>query len=361
MWVAKMNILNLINRDVQSENETRRGMVTLRLLYVIQFFVFLLDLFFAGPDPVVFFKCRIIASLLCMVLLFFLTFHVHTETAIVSYTVFTFIWILEMIPCFGWSAGMQNYYIIILMMSFFATHGSKGFKFTLAFLVLTARILSIFCYGGMLPEIPISDISNKLIQTANITAVFTAIVTISYIYSQRENEAESKLMAYNDRLVKEAGSDQLTGLFNRRRAKECLAEMEQNKEIGTLSIVMGDIDFFKKVNDTYGHDAGDEVLKSVAQAMREKCAKDAFLCRWGGEEFLMVFSGKNGDETYGIIEEFRRYIMGLTTKVKDAEISITMTFGIAEYDFNGNTESTIKEADEKLYIGKQNGRNRVIF
>ena len=356
-----MNILNLINQDVLSENENRRGMVTLRLLYIIQFIVFSLDLMFAGWDTFVYFKVRILAALACMILFFLLTYRIKSEAAVVCYTMFTFLWLLEMIPCFGWSAGMQNYFIPILMMCFFATHGSRGFKFTLAGVVLIARIMSIFCYGLMLPEVPISDISNRLIQTANITAVFTSIVTISYIYSHRENEAESKLMAYNDRLVKEAGTDQLTGLFNRRKSLECLADLEKSNEIGTLSIVMGDIDFFKKVNDTYGHDAGDEVLKAVAEYMRINCGKEGQLCRWGGEEFLLIFVGKNGDETYHLIDKLRIYVMGHPVTVKDAEIAITMTFGIAEYDFAGNTESTIKEADEKLYTGKQSGRNRVIY
>lgn len=336
-------------------------MVTLRLLYIIQFIVFSLDLLFAGWDTFVYFKVRILAALIGMLFFFLLTYHIKSETAVVCYTLFTFLWLLEMIPCFGWSAGMQNYFIPILMMCFFATHGSKGFKFTLAGIVLLARIMSIFCYGLMLPEIPISDISNRLIQTANITAVFTSIVTISYIYSHRENEAESKLMAYNDRLVKEAVTDQLTGLYNRRKCLESLADMEKNPEIGTLSIVMGDIDFFKKVNDTFGHDIGDEVLKAVAEHMRSMCGKEAMLSRWGGEEFLLIFAGKNGDETFGIVDKLRKYIMDHPILVKNNEISVTMTFGIAEYDFAGDTEATIKEADEKLYTGKQSGRNRVIY
>ena len=95
--------------------------------------------------------------------------------------------------------------------------------------------------------------------------------------------------------------------------------------------------------------------------MRINCGKEGQLCRWGGEEFLLIFVGKNGDETYHLIDKLRIYVMGHPVTVKDAEIAITMTFGIAEYDFAGNTESTIKEADEKLYTGKQSGRNRVIY
>lgn len=356
-----MGLLNLINKDVSSENETRRGMVTLRILYLIQAFAFILDVIFAGSDVLVYFKYRMAASFILLFLFFLLTYHMKSEPAVVCYIFFTFIWSMEMVPCFGWSGGMQNYFFIILLLSFFTIHGSKGFKFTIASLVLIARVMMIFCFGGMLPEIEISVLGNRLIQTANITAVFTAVIMISYIYSRQENEAESKLMKYNDKLMREATTDQLTGLYNRRRAKAFLNDVTSAAYVGAITLVMGDIDFFKRVNDTYGHDAGDEVLKSVANVMSEICGKDAFLTRWGGEEFLMVFAGKNGDETYGIVEKLRLQIMNQPIMVKDTAITVTMTYGLAEYDFSGNIENTIKEADEKLYRGKESGRNRVVY
>ena len=356
-----MGLLNLINKDVSSENETRRGMVTLRILYLIQAFAFILDVIFAGSDVLVFFKYRMAASFIFILLFFLLTYHMKSEPAVVCYIFFTFIWSMEMVPCFGWSGGMQNYFFIILLLSFFTIHGSKGFKFTIAGLVLVARVMMIFCFGGMLPVIEISDIGNRLIQTSNISAVFVSVIAVSYIYSHQENEAESKLMQYNDRLVKEASTDQLTGLYNRRKAKDFLRDVMSAPYIGAVSLAMGDIDFFKKVNDTYGHDAGDEVLKAVASAMREVCGKEAFLTRWGGEEFLLIFAGKNGDETYLEIERLRTYIMNHPVTVKDSVINVTMTYGLAEYDFGGNIDNTIKEADKKLYTGKESGRNRVVY
>ncbi|MCR5010944.1 MAG: GGDEF domain-containing protein [Lachnospiraceae bacterium] len=356
-----MGLLNLINKDVSSENETRRGMVTLRILYLIQAFVFFLDVLFAGTGVLVYFKYRIVAAFIFIPILFLLTYTIKSEQAVVCYIFFTFIWSMEMIPCFGWSGGMQNYCLIILLLSFFTIHGSLGFKFSIAGLVLVARIMMIFCFGGMLPVIEISDLGNRLIQTANISAVFVSIIMISYIYSHRENEAESKLMRYNDRLVREASTDKLTGLYNRRKAEDFLKEVMSASYVGAISLAIGDIDFFKKVNDTYGHDAGDAVLKAVADTMREVCGKEAFLTRWGGEEFLLIFAGKNGDETYLEIEKLRTHIMNHPITVKDSVINVTMTYGLAEYDFSGNIENTIKEADKKLYTGKESGRNRVVY
>ncbi len=356
-----MGLFRFINKDIGFENETRQGVVTLRLLYIIQAVVVLLDVFFAGPHVLLEYKFLTLGTLLAIVILFALTYWMKTEPAMIAYIIFTFLLVPWLIPIIGWSAGIQDYYIVILMLCFFANFGSKGFKFALAGVVFASRMIVIMCYGGMASNLPIDRLGNNMIQVTNNAAIFLSVIIISYIFSHRKNEEESKLMKYNDRLVREANTDQLTGLYNRRRGQEFIEEIKDSSFLGSVSIVMGDIDFFKKVNDTYGHDAGDEVLKAIARTMQESCGKDAFLIRWGGEEFLMIFGGKNGDETLGIIENLRVHIMEHPIKVKDNEISVTMTFGLAEYDFSGDVQNTVKEADSKLYMGKERGRNRVVY
>ena len=356
-----MSLLGLINKDVSYENETREGIVSLRFLYIILAAVLLLDIFFAGIPSIIHSKYVIIGAFVFIIVMFLLTYWMKTKPAIITYLVFMSLLIPGLIPCFGWNAGMQDFFLVILMLIFFANLGSNSFKFALAGIVFVARSVVIVLYGNMTSAMHISDISNKHIHVANNAAVFLSVITISYIFSHRENEAESKLMKYNDKLVKEANTDQLTGLHNRRRALELLDEIKTSSYLGSVTVVMGDIDFFKKVNDTYGHDVGDEVLKSIADSMREICGSQSFLTRWGGEEFLLVFIGKNGDETSVLIENLRRHIMETPIEVDGHKISVTMTFGLAEYDFSGDVESTIKEADDKLYMGKESGRNRVVY
>ncbi len=356
-----MSLLGLINKDVSYENESREGIVTLRILYIIQAVVLLLDVFFAGIPTFSNSKYVIIGAFVVMTAMFLLTYCMKTSPAIIAYIVFMSLFIPGMIPIFGWNAGMQDFFLIILMLIFFANLGSNSFKFVLAGIVFVARSVVIVLYGNMSSVMYIDDLSNKHIHVANNAAVFLSVIAISYIFSHRENEAESKLMKYNDKLVKEANTDQLTGLHNRRRALELLDEIKNSSYLGSVTIVMGDIDFFKKVNDTYGHDVGDEVLKSIADTMREVCGTRSFLTRWGGEEFLLIFIGKNGDETLADVESLRRRIMDNPIVVGDAKISITMTFGMAEYDFSGEVNATIKEADDKLYMGKEAGRNRVVY
>ena len=126
-------------------------------------------------------------------------------------------------------------------------------------------------------------------------------------------------------------------------------------------MAMGDIDFFKKVNDTYGHDAGDEVLKTVARVMKEKCRSTSVIARWGGEEFLIILPDCNGDNAFIAIERLRNEIQNTIINVDGQEIKVTMTFGLTEFGITSSIDGLIKEADEKLYHGKTNGRNQVVY
>ena len=356
-----MGLRQFISRDIEFKNETKRGIVSIRIIYIITMAAFILDLVFAGFPVIKKFPYRIVLILAAIIILFANTYFLNTKTTIVLYLLFTFTFSLALIPCFGWSAGMQNYFIVMLMMCFFAAHGSIGFKIILTAIVLCVRIAVIFVYSGTLPEVRISEVSGKLIQSSNITAVFLSTVIISYIYSHRENVEESKLMKFNDMLLKEANTDQLTGLGNRRFARAYLESVKKASYLGAISVCMADIDFFKKVNDTYGHDAGDEVLKAVAATLKKDCGENALVSRWGGEEFLMVFTGVNGDDAFMKLEKIRSDVQKMTIKALQNDIKVTMTFGLTEYDFSGDLDKTVKEADEKLYLGKTGGRNKVVY
>ena len=356
-----MLIVDLINRDVASENETKKSMVTMRILYLLVFAAFIIDVLLAGVEVIDRFPYRIFGLLAVNIIFFILTYRIRTRMAFILFIGFILTWTISMIPCFGWSAGMQNYFIIILMLCFFTVYDRSLYKFILSGSVLVMRILLILLFGGTKSVASISSICDKLLQITNISTVFISIIIISYIFSREDNEAESKLMKYNDQLKKEANTDRLTGLYNRRRAEEYLQELKDTGYTGAISIAMGDIDFFKKVNDTYGHDAGDEVLKFVAATMKDCVRENSFISRWGGEEFLIILPNCNGDNAFVALERVRRTIQKSVVKVGDKEIKITMTFGLTEFGFHQDIDKVIKEADEKLYYGKSNGRNQVVY
>ena len=156
--------------------------------------------------------------------------------------------------------------------------------------------------------------------------------------------------------------DALTGLSNRRaadrRLKQIIRKYETQKN--PFCIAIGDIDFFKKVNDTYGHDAGDLILKNVADKLREHMRTYGFVARWGGEEFLLVFDHSDIYTAYKVLETILTDIRRMESGYDGIIIMVTMTFGLTA----GNTtdfNALVRTADEYLYEGKEGGRNRIVW
>ena len=155
--------------------------------------------------------------------------------------------------------------------------------------------------------------------------------------------------------------DSLTDLYNRRYCNQNLKNLsEQYIKTGEpYTLAIADIDFFKKVNDTYGHIAGDEVLVSVAQIMKKSMAGKGFAARWGGEEFLLVYTGCDMETTLTYLEMLVEAIREMRVEYDDKAIKITISIGVA----TGNGDSVDKvlcTADDRLYHAKKEGRDRVV-
>lgn len=155
--------------------------------------------------------------------------------------------------------------------------------------------------------------------------------------------------------------DALTELYNRRSGEKKLRQIfEASGASGqSFAIAIGDIDFFKKVNDTYGHECGDAVLKNVSALLKQHMWRRGFAARWGGEEFLLVFERADLAEARKKLELLMDKIHELDTLYEDQHVKVNMTFGLV-CESGKDIHALLKEADEKLYIGKTNGRNQVI-
>ena len=162
-------------------------------------------------------------------------------------------------------------------------------------------------------------------------------------------------------LYNEAMEDPLTGLRNRRGL-----HAHYERRIATLriyekaSIIMCDIDHFKHVNDTYGHNAGDEVLKYVANLLQSSIRIDDGAFRWGGEEFILLLPHKSTQEAIVLAERLRSLIEESVITFEGTDIKITMSFGVSEINPELTTEENVEAVDAKLYYAKEHGRNRVI-
>ncbi len=186
----------------------------------------------------------------------------------------------------------------------------------------------------------------------NMGITATIVLAATFFYS-KETEKVWESLRYN------MNHDALTGLYNRRFFEHKI-ESVPIYERDQYVISMVDIDFFKIVNDTYGHEAGDAVLVEVASCLNTTAGKENLAVRWGGEEFILYFPNTTPDKIYPIMETLRKHVEGMVIKSAGKEIHITITIGIATGMADSNYEKVIHSADEKLYLGKERGRNQVV-
>ena len=161
----------------------------------------------------------------------------------------------------------------------------------------------------------------------------------------------------------ESHHDKLTQLRNRMGfysdfSKKYLSMI--NADI-PFSLFICDIDKFKSINDTYGHNAGDEVLKHTAAILAGCCRENDGIYRWGGEEFIMIMTDASAEMCVEKAEEIRVKVMNTVCHTEGYDIRHTLSFGVSAYDKNKTTEENVRSADEKLYAAKEGGRNRVVF
>lgn len=155
--------------------------------------------------------------------------------------------------------------------------------------------------------------------------------------------------------------DQLTGLKNRKGFYDCYENrIIPSMKTAKAGVIMCDIDFFKKVNDTYGHNVGDAVLIHVANLMQNYIGSDGDVFRWGGEEFMILLTDCDLEKAFEIASKLREQVRESECHAEEQTVKITMSFGVKEIESTKTADKNIKEVDEKLYEAKQSGRDKVV-
>ena len=156
--------------------------------------------------------------------------------------------------------------------------------------------------------------------------------------------------------------DALTGLYNRRLGDRRLRRAAKRAVDYGMDYCVGicDIDFFKKVNDTYGHEAGDTVLKAVARVLKQHMTgKQMTVARWGGEEFLLLFENCKLSDAQKVLQQIHTQIREMTIHHGDQAISVTMSMGLVQAERGASEDAMLGAADELLYYCKEHGRNQI--
>ncbi len=265
----------------------------------------------------------------------------------------------------GVDSGFSLYIIAMLPLGYYASYNFSSEKKSVNPMLYVLFSGVAFCFARILGSSmePLYSYGNKSIDRAMyMVNYFVAVIAIVLFFSTLLNQIkylESQQKNQNKKLEELSKTDALTGLANRRSIQERYEDSELLQE--SYAVILADIDDFKKVNDTYGHDAGDRTLKAVSAVFKNAVRGEDIVCRWGGEEIL-VFLPKcplenAKDRAEAILQNIRK--LQLTTQ-EHSSFGVTMTFGVAISEEAGSFTEVVQKADERLYTGKQTGKNQVV-
>lgn len=270
----------------------------------------------------------------------------------------------------GWDFGFMIYTVGLVPFAFYIGYTIPDFKHHILIPATTSLIVCI-CYfvvkviadqhGALLDE----DYTRNMIDLANYVnnvLNFLLLWAVAVLFALEINFMHKSLERENRSLERIANHDPLTHLLNRHSMNSYLknAMKAAEKKKKPFCLIMADIDDFKKVNDTYGHGFGDEVLITVANILTENVRKEDYVCRWGGEEFLILIHA--GEEI--ALQAANRICEDVAKSVVaqgDTKVSVTVTLGVSEYRLGDSIRRLVEKADDKLYEGKRTGKNRVVF
>jgi len=270
-------------------------------------------------------------------------------------------WVIWYVYMFGWSSGSQHILLPILALSFFNIYVRPTGKMAY-FLGMIALRIALFSFSlRHTAIINLSSETSLILQILNSTTPLLILANSFVLFSSSIQATERQLTIHNQELHVEAGTDPLTGLPNRRALLDVIDMYRKDNPDSQFCVAIADIDFFKRVNDTYGHNCGDYTLKTLSKLFMDRAESKYTVCRWGGEEFCFFLHGQNLDEAGIIVHDLHQAVKKMPLHFEDIDFSITITIGVEENDFHSSMEEIFNRADRKLYMGKANGRDQVVI
>ena len=221
-----------------------------------------------------------------------------------------------------------------------------------AMLAVAISLISVFNYS-LYPELmDLVLLHSSFVKVLNLIITLFSLFYLTNLYLVELKTTREKL-DYN------INHDVLTGLYNRRFFEGIMKRSKEEKET-SYSVAMLDVDDFKKINDTYGHETGDRVLAAVSKCIESCLPENAVAVRWGGEEFVLYLPQVDSAQALDVLNDFRAKLSEQEIYHKGTRVVITATIGLSTGENIADYEEYIRQADEKLYWGKKHGKNQVV-
>ena len=303
------------------------------------------------------------AACFILYLLYLWLFEDHYDSWVIvcfiSVTIFTSVMTLFV----GWQSGFQNF-LFAEVTAFFLPIIKKDDKrniarsFTISsFFVLVYMILFVLFLNGVDSKLMFTIEKANRLYAVNTIATFFVMMMFCFVYSTHSERRMHELS-------RRADFDELTKIYNRYSINQLLGELieEYNRKKRPFSVAIIDIDFFKNVNDTYGHNAGDDVLKGISKILKKYSKSGTIVGRWGGEEFIVL--APSNIDTLKFVKELdaiRKYIQSGEFVSQGQRIGITISIGVEKYRDGWGPKEVVDAADKNLYRAKESGRNKIVY
>lgn len=269
----------------------------------------------------------------------------------------------------GWGWGFMVYTLGLVPITFYIGYTIPYLNQKIM-IPAVASLVVVICYYAVriityriepliTTEYPVSIVNFTYYFNIFLTFVFLWFTSILFALEIRY--MQNSLEFENHSLERMANIDPLTHLYNRRSMNEYLKKVMEiaKTEEQTFCLIMADIDDFKKVNDTYGHAAGDAVLVEVAQLISASVREEDYVCRWGGEEILVLIRADK-QTSIQVAERICHDVAGMVIHNDGIDLSVTLTIGVSEFHADETIRTLVGKADERMYHGKRSGKNQVV-
>ena len=265
----------------------------------------------------------------------------------------------------GWDCGSWCFLVsivpIILYFGSFLFNGKKRLLL-IPILVLhfAVYVYMYVAYVNVEPPIDVGNVMRTILMIFSSFVMIFSMIFYTWMYIYTSEKELTTLEEKNEKLSTDAHVDALTNLLNRRGFLPLVNSLMDEKAPGHFCVAFLDIDNFKRINDSFGHDGGDEVLRHISGLIRKEMA-GCEICRWGGEEFVILMKDYDFAVAKQKMEYIRKFVEANPTVFYNKHIAATITIGLEEYsDAYHEPEAIIKVADGRMYYGKQHGKNILV-